>query len=150
MVNIKQIANGFRSFEGMSPKKLQKLCYYAYAWDNALEINEIEKTRFEAWVHGPVSPDIYFAHRQSGPYSIPGISTKLEELFENEEVIELIEQIWRIYGKFSGDELEIMTHEEGPWKIARGDIKPWESSNARIEEVDMMLYYSKLLDKDGQ
>jgi len=32
MTSIQAIAKTFLTFESMSPKKLQKLCYYAYSW----------------------------------------------------------------------------------------------------------------------
>nr|WP_307921558.1 hypothetical protein [Mycoplasmopsis bovis] len=38
----------------MTPKKLQKLTYYAEAWANALLWwrNSLSDTAFQAWVHG--------------------------------------------------------------------------------------------------
>ena len=68
-----EVANFFLSKESMSPKKLQKLVYYAYAWTLAIlnedELN-IDYTLFDeplqAWVHGPVCPDLYYDHKCYG------------------------------------------------------------------------------------
>jgi uncharacterized phage-associated protein len=56
MNTIQQIAQWFLCKESMTHKKLQKLCYYAQAWNLALHNSELFEDRFEAWVHGPVSP----------------------------------------------------------------------------------------------
>ena len=60
------VANWFLSKESMTPKKLQKLVYYAYSWYLTL-VNESKDdltaklftSRLEAWVHGPVFPELY-------------------------------------------------------------------------------------------
>lgn len=64
--SIEEIKNWFLSKESMTPKKLQKLLYYAYSWDMVFENEDIDNLdvflfneEFEAWVHGPVIPDIW-------------------------------------------------------------------------------------------
>ena len=59
MSDIRKVAQYFLSKESMSHKKLQKLCYYAQAWYLANYGKPLMPNRFEAWVHGPVSPDLY-------------------------------------------------------------------------------------------
>ena len=59
MFTIFDIANWFLSKEGMTHKKLQKLCYYAQAWYLALYKNKLIDGYFEAWVHGPVNSSLY-------------------------------------------------------------------------------------------
>ena len=66
MYNVFDVANWFISKGDISPKKLQKLVYYAYAWyltfmndsDNELN-NRLFEDRAEAWIHGPVFPKLY-------------------------------------------------------------------------------------------
>ena len=60
------VADWFLGKDSMSPKKLQKIVYYAYAWvltlmnesENDLDIKLFD-SRIEAWVHGPVIPELY-------------------------------------------------------------------------------------------
>ncbi len=47
------------SYGSFSHKKLQKLSYYVYSWYLTLYGEKIADVNFEAWVHGPVSPEIY-------------------------------------------------------------------------------------------
>lgn len=149
-LTIIDIADFFRKKEKMSHKKLQKLAYYSYAWYIALN-NEVkdkinvricDKCRFEAWVHGPVSPMLY------GKYSDNyGVVDKYDgELNENitGEIKKFLETIWKVFGKYSGDELESMTHAEMPWQNARDAIAPYEPSTKEILESDMFEYYNSL------
>ena len=59
------VADFFLSKEAMSPKKLQKLVYFAYAWTVALLNESADDLHFrlfdaqiEAWIHGPVVPEL--------------------------------------------------------------------------------------------
>lgn len=58
--SIFDVANWFLQKEEMTPKKLQKLCYYAQAWSLALKDSAImDGVQFEAWVHGPVNYELW-------------------------------------------------------------------------------------------
>ena len=60
MPSIFDIADWFLSKEPMTPKKIQKLCYYYKAWGFALYTKDmIPGYEFEAWIHGPVNPALY-------------------------------------------------------------------------------------------
>ena len=64
----------------------------------------------------------------------------------NTEDIELrgiAEQIYRIYGKLDGDELEQLTHKESPWLNARKGIESWAPSNEKIKFADLVEFFSK-------
>lgn len=94
----------------MTHKKLQKLCYYAYAWNLALKGEKLFKERFQAWVHGPVSPQLYKKYREHGWQTIPPDDAPLLQ----NDVIEVLETVYETYGEFTGDELESLTHSELP------------------------------------
>lgn len=66
MENIYEVANFFLNKEAMSHKKLQKLCYFSQAWYLANYGEPLVPNRFEAWVHGPVSPDLYYKYKGWG------------------------------------------------------------------------------------
>ena len=60
MIDVRVVAQYFLWKSSMSHKKLEKMCYYAQAWYLANHGRPLMPNRFEAWVHGPVSPDLYF------------------------------------------------------------------------------------------
>ncbi|MCM6843529.1 DUF4065 domain-containing protein [Latilactobacillus curvatus] len=136
------VANWFLNKQAVSPKKLQKLTYYAQAWANALyNKNMINDSKFEAWAHGPVSPALYEKYRGWGWQDI----TKNEEnTIDDSETIDLLESVWLTYGDKSANELEALTHQEMPWRNARGDLADGESSNQEISEEDMKNYYKSI------
>ena len=136
------LADAFLSIESMTHKKLQKLCYYAKAWHLALKDENIIDDDFEAWVNGAIQPLLFQKYRSYGFQKIPMV------LFgENipDEFIDFARIIFNSYGQFTGEQLEMLNHMEAPWKKARKDLKPWESSNAVISEQDMKDYYRSLL-----
>lgn len=144
------VANFFRTKENMSNKKLQKLTYYAYAWYIALnneDANNInnrlcENTIFEAWIHGPVCRELY--NKIPTDYGmVTKYKGKLNPLIDG-EIEKFLNLIYKIFGKYSGDELETMTHQEMPWQNARGTLPPTAPSNKPILESDMFIYYNSL------
>lgn len=131
----------FLSKESMIHKKLQKLCYYAQSWFLANYGKPLFPNRFEAWVHGPVSPDLYQKYRYWGWTNIPKIENP--PIFDDERVTAILEQVYEEYGRFTADELENMTHKELPWKDARGDCMPQDYSRNPISLIKMREYYGK-------
>lgn len=149
-LTVMDVANFFRSKEGMTHKKLQKLVYYAYAWFIAL-YNEnkdniqnrlCENTSFEAWVHGPVCRKLYNEFKDNYGY-VEKYTGELNSLITGEMKL-FLERIYKTFGKYSADDLEYMSHNEMPWKNARNTIAPSEASNNKIKETDMFVYYNSL------
>lgn len=138
MANIFDLANAFLSKESMTNKKLQKLCYYAKAWYLALYDENLIDEGFEAWVHGPVCPELYREYKDFGFDNIPQ-NTDLSNI--PEEFISFADEVFESYGHLTGDELEALTHSEAPWKNARGNCKPWQRCTNDISENDMKQYY---------
>lgn len=142
------IAKYFLTKGPMTQKKLQKLVYYAYAWyivsfNN--NVNKIKNVLFlekpEAWVHGPVFRTLYDVYRTHGWDDIP----KLDNYSLNNKVLEkFLDSIWDIFGKYDGDELEVMTHKETPWLKARKGISAIAPSTEKITNEDIYLYYSNI------
>jgi Uncharacterized phage-associated protein len=145
--DITDVANWFLSKEPMSHKKLQKICYYAVAWGHALLGRSIcRRDDFEAWVHGPVNPDLYKIFRHYGWTHIHLVGAA--PTF-NPEDKEFLESVWNTYGEFDGHQLEALTHEEAPWINARRNLPLMEPSNNLISVDDMVEYYNSVFD-DGQ
>ena len=126
--DIGVVANWFLNKASMSHKKLQKLCYYTEAWHQALYNSTLIKNcHFEAWVHGPVCPELYETYKSYGWIDIPRLINKPEIDHETEEFLEIV---YATYGEFSGHQLENITHDEAPWKEAREGLEEYEPSNS--------------------
>lgn len=146
MEHITELAKFFLSKEDMTHKKLQKLCYYAQAWYLANTGTPLIESHFEAWVHGPVSPELYSQYRSYGwaPISIPK-TTRIN--LRDPKISNFLELVYKTYGHYSGDELESLTHKEKPWQEARQGYAPSEYCREAILESTMRDYYKKRLNK---
>lgn len=139
MASIFQVAEYFLRKEPMTHKKLQKLCYYAQAWYLANYSKPLFPETFEAWVHGPVSPELYHVYRKWGWLSIQQNDSAVLNIEAKER--SFLDRVFEIYGQYSGDELESITHQEEPWQKARRGYSSWEYCRTRISEDDMRDYY---------
>lgn len=135
----------------LSILKLQKLTYYAQAWHLALTGRRLFEGRFQAWVHGPVNRSIYdrFAathmmYDMLGPSDIRR-DFDLQAIPEEDRVH--IDEILEAYARFSGPQLESMTHADEPWIRARGSLKPSERCETEIDEKTMASFYKRLLEE---
>jgi uncharacterized phage-associated protein len=129
--------------EPLTNLKLQKLVYYAQAWWAALNGGPLFNERIEAWVHGPVCPEVYhrFKHNQWRP-----IEDEVDEPESiDEDVNDHLEDVVENYGGMTGWELERLTHSEGPWLKARGDLAPDANCTREISVDEMKAYYLVLL-----
>lgn len=70
-LTVFDIADGFLAMESVTHKKLQKLCYYAYSWYLTLYDKRLFPHTFEAWIHGPVQPQLYQKYKHTGWQPIP-------------------------------------------------------------------------------
>ena len=153
MYTVNNVADFFLSKDANSPKKLQKLVYYAYAWYIALvneDVNNLSSklfdSRIEAWIHGPVVPELYHEYKDYGGEDIPQKENFDNNLFST-EALDILEQVWTVYGKYTGNQLEMMTHKEQPWINARGTVATYESSTNLVSDKDMFIYYNEQASK---
>ena len=151
MVSVFEVADWFlANIDGVDNKKLQKLCYYAYAWfialnnDSAEEITErLCDARFEAWVHGAVEPNLYNKYKGFGAGIIPATADN-SEVFSPSE-LDVLQQVNEVYGAFSGNQLESICHQESPWQNARGSLRANEPSHSVISDKDIFNCYTDRL-----
>ncbi|MFA8299148.1 MAG: Panacea domain-containing protein [Hyphomicrobiales bacterium] len=136
-------------------KKLQKLLYYIEAWF-LVHIDSIIDEDFEAWIHGPVIPNVYHKYKEFGysPIKIKyqnnedssGFIKEFEQLNElDDSAIELINLVLTKYGELSSQQLELLSHSEDPWKLSRGEYTPFDHCNEVISKDQMKIYYSSLI-----
>jgi uncharacterized phage-associated protein len=153
MYTVFDVANWFlANVEDMTHKKLQKLVYYAYAWyiafnnEDADNIeNKFFDNRVEAWIHGPVFPDLYRKYKYYGSNILPRYDGVVADFSEDD--LDLLEQVRDIYGIYNGNQLESLTHQEEPWMAARNGAKKFESCNCKIsDEIIFDCYSSRLVE----
>lgn len=142
MYKASDVAKWFLHKTPMTHKKLQKLCYYAQAWNCALYGEPLFDDEIQAWVHGPVVVSLYPQYADYGWKDIPQADCDNSGI-DDENALGLLNTVYRTYSEFSGDQLERLTHSEQPWKDARGDVKPWENSHAVITCEAMRRYYKE-------
>ncbi len=136
---IFDVADWFLFQSVMTHKKLQKLCYYAEAWCEALLGTPIShNATFEAWIHGPVNYDLWSEYSDYGWNLIERVEVCPDFPSEKEEILE---SVWLTYGDLTGTQLETLTHREDPWKKQRVGLLPFERSNNVIQVEDMAKYY---------
>ena len=122
-------------------KKLQKLLYYAQGWFLALYDEQLFFDPIEAWTHGPVVPDVWQRFRDSEWRPI------MDEIVPPEfpeQVTEHLDEVLIVYGTLEAYELELLTHQEKPWQIARGDLPHDAPCNNTIEHDHMRDFYKSM------
>lgn len=143
MLNIFDVAKYFLSLGKMNNKKLQKLCFYAQAWYFALYNQKLIDTTFEAWIHGPVSPELYTRYKDWGGLNIILSEEDIHNVNISEEQKQFLKTIFLAYEQYSGDDLEKLTHKEEPWKDARKNFKPDQICRVQISDDSIKTFYQK-------
>ncbi len=145
MHSVNEISNWFlyavdrESGDSITHLKLQKIVYYAQAWSLALSDKELFKEDFQAWAHGPVLRTLFDTYTGSGWEALD--LPKEDAPKFDEDTTELLNDIWEIYGQHTAKYLEELTHEESPWKDARGDLSPEARSDSIIPKHEISSYY---------
>lgn len=100
----------------ISNLKLQKLVYYSQGFVMALMNKKLFNADIEAWAHGPVVPELYHKYKPNGSCGIPKpANTNYEILNQYQELKDIIDEVYQVYGQFSAWKLRNMTHTETPW-----------------------------------
>ncbi|TRZ78475.1 DUF4065 domain-containing protein [bacterium] len=131
----------------LSNKKLQKLLYYSQAWNLVFRKKDLFLEDFEAWVHGPAIPKVYREFKRFGSATI---DMKTQEsdfraLTDNDKKI--LDEVWKVYGKYDATYLEILSHNEEPWQNARSGCVAYDASDAIISKEEMKEYYGRKVKK---
>jgi uncharacterized phage-associated protein len=131
-----QIANhfiqkGIDDGNPVTPMKLQKLLYFAYGWYWALYDKRLFNETIQAWKFGPVVLSVYHMVKNFGNNPIKWTILDLEKMEapvlnkkEDADVISFLDEMWKVYSKYSALELANLTHSEGtPWYDINSDMK---------------------------
>ncbi len=131
--------------EYLTTMKLQKLVYYSQVYSLIKFNKPLFCEHFEAWVNGPVSPDLYQYHRgcfmlEDG--QLGNLEFKLSDLDHVAQIS--IQSVLERLGDKTGASLSELTHGEEPWRKHRKNLPPRQRSKEQITHDDILDYYSKL------
>lgn len=140
MLSIDTLANVIlNNGRDVSNKKLQKLSYYVYAWNLAINGVEIAEMSFEAWEHGPVCRKLYSKYKKYGWNTIP----KYEGfVLASDRDIKFVQSVLLVYDQYNADELEVMAHNEKPWIEARRGLHTTDVCNTIISKDTIRNFYA--------
>jgi uncharacterized phage-associated protein len=124
--------------------ELQKHLYYSQAWYLALHGQPLFDEPLQAWQHGPVQPAQYhrFKHNSWNPIADPIKAPKLPAKVEKH-----LREVYEVYGKFNGWDLERMSHREDPWIEARQGLPDDAASTTAISHESMKRYFRGRLER---
>ncbi len=125
--------------------KLQKLLYYAQGWHLGIYGEPLFDENIEAWVHGPV---VHSEYKRFDKYRWNPINTEIEKPDLTPETQEFLFGIYDLHSPFSAWELERATHDEPPWKEARGNLPADAYSANVISHESMKDYFESRLDDE--
>jgi uncharacterized phage-associated protein len=118
---------------GISNLKLQKLLYYAKGFHQALFDDALFPEELKAWTYGPVVPDIYHEYKKYGAAPISELEYDPIKKFDDEQ-LELLNEVWSVFGQFSAWKLRDMSHNESPWLNHEKDASV-------IKDGELALYF---------
>ena len=140
------VARYFLHKNEMSQKKLHKLLFYAYAWylyenndadnlEKRLFVSNNPIHGFQAWVHGPVFRELYPVYADYGFRPIYNRNDNSDLFSEDDR--EFLDEIYEIYGKYSADQLENMSHTCSSWQKARVGLGPYDACSELLKDEDI-------------
>ena len=143
MANVFDAADFFRLKAGgaIEQMQLQKLLYYSQGWSIANDLGPIFSERIEAWVNGPVVPQLW--EQQRNNYLVRTIPGADPQRISPSHTA-LLEKIWQSYSKYTGVALSRLTHAEPPWLDARRGLPEGMRSNREITQESMRNFFVSL------
>lgn len=136
--------------ELISPLKMQKLVYFAYAL--YLVSNKGKKKlfqeRIQAWPAGPVVPSLYGELKKYGstPINAQKYVDISEEKFKKKypkQILFVLDRVYEVCERFTPFELMVISHNEKAWLKARDGLAPYEKTNNVLEDKDILEQHLK-------
>lgn len=123
----------------ISNLKLQKLVYYAQGFHLAMFDKPLFDDVIEAWMYGPVTPNLYAEYKIHGDGPLPVPYGKVDIDKYNSETKELLDEVYQVYGQFAAWVLSGFTHDEPPY------INAWKAKDKTISHKDLKSYFQTQL-----
>ena len=146
--------------EPLDALKLQKLVFIAHGWHLAIHNEPLISERVEAWRWGPVISQVYDVFKYYGDKEITGRGTMMRRMSQDprdiiedipkvkaddKDTIEFLNEVWKVYGEYSGIQLANLTHEKGsPWHQVWHKQNNSAQRGAVIDDRIIQNYYHKL------
>jgi uncharacterized phage-associated protein len=128
--------------KGITNLDVQKILYFAQGWHLAITGERLFEEELRAWVHGPVVPEIYFRLAQYEKYPIPVTEVRGNPMRDLPEAVRaFLDQVWTKYSTFRTGKLVELTHEQAPWRNARGGLEAQQKSEMPLSTADMMEFF---------
>jgi uncharacterized phage-associated protein len=139
MASVYSVAKHIRDrIPGVNAFKLQKLLYYVQAWSIAWNGQRMFADELQAWKDGPVVAGVFEDVKHHA-------SRKIKQALPVEPShAGLIDRVLGMYGHYDHTYLIDLSHNEAPWKAARGDLGPLDKSQTPISEELIASFYQKL------
>lgn len=142
------VKKGIDEGKFVTQMKLQKLVYFAQGAHLAKYHAPLINETFQAWMYGPVIPEIYQDFKFYGSRPITNTNSYIPSdnvnapFFLDAEALDTINYTWGVLKDFSAMSLSNWTHQpDGPWsKVYVPDVKSTPISNDDIQQ-----YFEKLL-----
>jgi uncharacterized phage-associated protein len=99
----------------ISNLKLQKLLYYSQGLHIALSGEALFNDNIVAWQYGPVVENVYREFKVYGSGAIP-VPENFDNSYLSDDQLEILKDVYGVFGQFSALKLMEMTHSEMPWK----------------------------------
>ena len=144
---LRVIAYIFECLEEVTPLMLQKLLYFIQGISYVRLGQPMFSEDCQAWVHGPVYPEVYDLFRDFKYNPIEDARFALFDGSANlltDEEKEVIELVVNTFGLYGGKTLERITHNETPWKEARRGYSDSIPSNAELSKDRIKEYFEKI------
>ena len=116
---VYKIAEAMLTFDSISRPKLQKLCYYAYAWYITFFGERLFSQLFMAAEQGPLCLELEEKYQRFKQEPIPQLDKKLADIISNEQLREFLIAVYDAHGELTDEQLETMVCMEDPWINAR-------------------------------
>lgn len=140
VASVYDIAAGIQARLGQVDQfRLNKLLYYVQAWSLVHQDRPAFNARIEAWVNGPVARELWVDWKYNDSRKLAAGSAA----YLSPDDIAAIDQVLIHFGQMSSGELIKLTHDEAPWKSARGNLPAHAQSNAEITHDAIREYYAR-------
>ena len=141
---LRVISYVFERLEEVTPLMLQKLLYFIQGVSYALNGKPMFSENCQAWVHGPVYPEVYEMFRDFKYNPIEDARFAIfdgnkDELTEDERIV--VDLVVNTFGEYGGKVLERITHSEKPWKNARKGYGENIPSNELLSMESIKSYF---------
>ena len=121
------VANYYLDKGDLTPMQVLKLVYIAHGWHLALTEKPLITESIQAWQYGPVISSLYHEFKGNGSGAIREKGKFYEtgshrfttpNIDHDAPVTSLLDQVWKVYSRFTGGQLSALTHKRGtPWDI---------------------------------